>query len=276
LGGFVLETAGACWALPEFHFKMQARVELILSLRKMLRTSPQLNPPAPVVKQKGGAGGGLESARSKGGQESARSTSSTSSKGSDGSSFSKGSCHSSDGLKATPSTAPDGKPSTAPDGKPKPPLAGAVLGAPTMAMKMPPGMGGGGGGAGAGSGAGLATNTSTKTPPLGGKGGVPGLSGAVQPTAGQQLGRYGDILKELWGPGGPLNNIALAQARRAAVPATAPDGLLLQHLRELARELSAVFLSPYARHELAMSTPRADKRPSLIACRWPLMASDGL
>ena len=27
LGGFVLETAGACWALPEFHFKMQARVE---------------------------------------------------------------------------------------------------------------------------------------------------------------------------------------------------------------------------------------------------------
>ena len=128
--------------------------------------------------------------------------------------------------------------------------------APTMAMKMPPGMGGGGGGAGAGSGAaGLATNTSTKTPPFGGKGGVPGLSGAVQPAAGQQLGRYGDILKELWGPGGPLNNIALAQARRAAVPATAPDGLLLQHLRELARELSAVFLSPYARHERAMSEP---------------------
>ena len=27
LGGFVLETAGACWALPEFYFKMQARVE---------------------------------------------------------------------------------------------------------------------------------------------------------------------------------------------------------------------------------------------------------
>ena len=110
-------------------------------------------------------------------------------------------------------------------------------------------------GAGGGT-AGLTMNMSVKTPPLGGKGLLSaGLGGAVQPTAGQQLGRYGDILKELWGPGGPLNNIALAQAQRADVPATAPGGLLLQHLRDLACELSAIFLSPYACHEHAMSTP---------------------
>ena len=224
---------------------MQARVELILSLRKMLRTAPQLNPPAPIVKPKGGVGGGLESARGKGGQESARSTSSTSSKGSDGSSFSKGGCHSSEGPKGTP------------DSKPVAPQSGAHHGAQTMAVKMLPGVGGGGGGAGAGGGtAGLTMNMSVKTPPLGGKGLLSaGLGGAVQPTAGQQLGRYGDILKELWGPGGPLNNIALAQAQRADVPATAPGGLLLQHLRDLACELSAIFLSPYACHEHTMSTP---------------------
>jgi hypothetical protein len=38
LGGFVLETAGACWALPEFHFKMQARVELTKNLCLHKRT----------------------------------------------------------------------------------------------------------------------------------------------------------------------------------------------------------------------------------------------
>ena len=82
----------------------------------------------------------------------------------------------------------------------------------------------------------------------------------------QQIGKLGDVLKELWGAGGPLNNLALAASERASVPAAAAQGLLGTELRRLARALTSIFLAPYPPSELEATTPRSRLAASARCC----------
>lgn len=77
------------------------------------------------------------------------------------------------------------------------------------------------------------------------------------------------VLKELWGAGGPLNNMALGTASRAELLATQSGGYLAEQRLAILERLHRIFLVPQLR-----STPWPDKLRELsMGCALRLPAA---
>ena len=79
------------------------------------------------------------------------------------------------------------------------------------------------------------------------------------------------VLKELWGAGGPLDNMALSAVGRPATVATQLGGEIDRQLAMLAHALAAIFVTPFREGGVGLSRPSVHEEassppPRLAAC----------